>query len=127
MKSLGLLFPIKESIDGGVFKSTKSTDESVRSDMIALLTLRKGQRVMQSRMYSPIYEYLFEPLDDITKDELNRKIKDKVKEFIPQVEIKKINFSNDNQVNLLTIQIVYVIIDFFDIDETLTLQIPTQF
>ena len=127
MKSLGILFPIKESMDGGVFKPTRSTDEAVRSDMIALLTLRKGQRVMQSKMYSPIYDYIFEPLDSITTDELDRKIKEKVKQFIPQVEIKKIVFNNDTQSNLLSIKIVYVIVDFFDIEETLTLEIPTQF
>ena len=127
MKSIGILFPIKESIDGGVFKPSKSTDEAVRSDMIALLTLKKGQRVMQSRMYSPIYDYVFEPLDDSTIDELNRKIKEKVKGFIPQVEIKKIKFTTKQEENLLSIKINYVIIDFFDLEETLTLEIPTQF
>jgi len=127
MRSLGILFPIKESIDGGVFKSSVSTNEAVKSDMIALLTLRKYQRVMQSRMYSPIYDYIFEPLDDITKDELNQKIKEKVKEFIPQVEIKRIVFTQKEQENFLSIKIVYTIIDFLNLDETLTLEIPTQF
>lgn len=127
MKSLGILFPIKETMDGGVFKPSRSTDESVRSDMIALLTLKRGQRVMQSKMYSPIYDYVFEPLDDITKDELDRKIKDKVGEFIPQVEIKKIVFNNPPDTNTLSIKIIYLIVDFFNIEETLTLEIPTQF
>lgn len=127
MKSIGILFPIKETEEGGVFKTSKSTDSAIRSDLIALLTLRKGQRVMQSRMYSPIYDYLFEPLDQITTDQLNIKIREKVQEFIPQVEIRKINFTNQENQNLLSIEIVYVIIDFFDIEETLTIQIPRQF
>jgi hypothetical protein len=78
-------------------------------------------------MYSPIYDYLFEPLDQITTDQLNIKIREKVQEFIPQVEIRKINFTNQENQNLLSIEIVYVIIDFFDIEETLTIQIPRQF
>ena len=127
MKSIGILFPIKETEEGGVFKTSKSTDSAIRSDLIALLTLRKGQRVMQSRMYSPIYDYLFEPLDQITTDQLNIKIREKVQEFIPQVEIRKINFTNQENQNLLSIEIVYVIIDFFDIEENLTIQIPRQF
>ena len=127
MKSIGILFPIKETEEGGVFKTSKSTDSAIRSDLIALLTLRKGQRVMQSRMYSPIYDYLFEPLDQITTDQLNIKIREKVQEFIPQVEIRKINFTNQENQNLLSLEIVYVIIDFFDIEETLTIQIPRQF
>lgn len=127
MKTIGILFPIKDSDDGGVFKFTKSTDEEIRSDMIALLTLRKGQRVMQSRMFSPIYDYIFEPLDQITENELDKKIKDKIKEFIPQVEVKKIKFTSKGEENLLTIKIIYTIIDFFELEETLTIEIPTQF
>ncbi len=126
MKTISILFPIKESADGGVFKGTVSSDQALRSDMIALLTLKRGQRPMQSRMYSPIYDYIFEPLDAITQNELDRKIREKIKEFIPQVQIKKIEFDPNLEQNLLTIKIVYAIIDFFEIDEILILQIPTS-
>ena len=63
MKSIGILFPIKETQEGGVFQGSKSTEQAIYSDMVALLTMRKGQRPMQSRMYSTIYDYVFEKLD----------------------------------------------------------------
>ncbi len=127
MKSIGILFPIKETQEGGVFAGSKSTEQAIYSDMVALLTMRKGQRPMQSRMYSPIYDYIFEPLDSITENELDKKIKEKITEFIPQVEVKKIKFTPNESENLLNIKIIYTIIDFFEIEQTLTLEIPTQF
>jgi len=127
MKTIGLLFPIKESIDGGVFKGSTFTEEAIYSDMVALLTLKKAQRVMQGRMYSPVYEYVFEPLDNITENELNIKITEKVNEFIPQVKIKNIEFTPIPEENQLKIKIFYTIIDFFGEQQTLTIQIPTEF
>jgi len=127
MKTIGILFPIKESLDGGVFKGSRSTNEAVRSDLISLLTLRRGQRPMQSRMYSPIYDYIFEQLDSITESELDRKIKEKIKEFIPQINVKKIKFTPKPEENLLSINIIYSIINFFDIEESITIEVQTNF
>ncbi len=126
IKTIGIFFPIKSTTEGGIFKGTKTTDQSLRSDLIALLTLKRGQRPMQSRMYSPIYDYLHEPLDDISQNELETKIKEKVKEFIPQLEVNKIRFTPKQTENLLGIKIFYKIKDFFGPDETIELNIPTQ-
>ena len=125
-KTINILFPIKESNAGGVFEGTKTTDQALRSDLIALLTLRKGQRPMQSRMYSPIYDYLFEPLDEISKDELSTKIKEKIREFVNQVEVSKIIYTQDNTNNFLRIKIAYTIVSFFDLEQTIALNFPLE-
>lgn len=124
IKTVGIRFPIKKTEEGGVFLGSKTTDQALKSDLIALLTLRKGQRPMQSRMYSPIYDYLHEPLDEITTDELNTKIKEKIQEFIPQIRVNKLVFNRLEEQNLLSIKIVYTIETFFDVQETLTLNFP---
>lgn len=124
MKTIGILFPFKETDAGGVFKPSLTTDSALRSDLIALLTLRKGQRPMQSRMFSPIYDYIHEPMDNILEKELEKKIKDKVKEFIPQIEIKKVLYKRKEEENLLGIKIFYEIKELFGIEETLELNIP---
>lgn len=126
MKTIGISFPIKETQEGGVFHGSKSTEQAIYSDMVALLTMRRGQRPMQSRMFSPIYDYIFDPLDSITQNELDKKIKEKIQEFIPQVEVRKIKFTPREEENMLNIKIMYIIIDFFEIEQTLTLEIPTQ-
>lgn len=126
MRTLGILFPMHESPDGGIFKASLSTQDALRSDLIALLTLRRGQRVMQSRMFSPIYDYILEPMDSIMQTELKRKIKEKVNEFIPQIEIKEIKLTPVPEEHVLGIRIVYTIIDFFDLEETIELNVGTS-
>jgi phage baseplate assembly protein W len=125
-KTIGIAFPIKDTQEGGVFRGTKTTDQTLRSDLIALLTLKRGQRPMQSRMFSPIFDYIFEPLDQISQSELETKIKDKVKEFIPQVDISKVLYNPQPESNLLGIKIFYKIKDFFGPDESIELNIPTE-
>lgn len=124
--SINIKFPFKDTYDGGVFESSITSEVAYQSDLISLLTTKKGQRVMRSKLYSPIYDYLMEPLDDISQQELRRDIDAKVKEFIPQIEIKKIKFDPDYENNLLGIKIIYIIIDFFSIEKTLDLSFPTE-
>jgi phage baseplate assembly protein W len=124
--SINIKFPFKDTYDGGVFESSITSEVAYQSDLISLLTTKKGQRVMRSKLYSPIYDYLMEPLDDISQQELRRDIDAKVKEYIPQIEIKKIKFDPDYENNLLGIKIVYIIIDFFSIEKTLDLSFPTE-
>lgn len=124
MKTIGILFPFKETDGGGVFKASRTTQDALRSDLIALLTLRKGQRPMQSKMYSPIYKYIHEPMDDVTEKNLEREIKEKVRDFIPQIDVKKVKYTRKEQENLLGIMIVYTIKELFDIEESIELNIP---
>lgn len=124
MKTINILFPIKDTDSGDVFQGTTNTSVAVRSNLIALLTLKRGQRPMQSRMFSPIFDHIFEPLDEITQNELETEIKQKVNEFIPEVDIKKISYTNDLENNLLNIKITYSIKDFLNTIEQIELNIP---
>jgi phage baseplate assembly protein W len=126
MKTINIKFPFKETYDGGVFAATITSEAAYQSDLISLLTTKKGQRVMRANLYSPIYDYLMDPLDDITMQELRRDIDSKVKEYIPQIEIKKIRFTPDYENNALGIKIIYIIKDYFSIEKTLDLSFPTE-
>lgn len=126
IKTIGISFPIEETQEGGVFKGTTTTDKTLRCDLIALLTLKRGQRPMQGRMFSPIFDYIHEPLDTISQMELEGKIKDKVKEFVNQVEITKVKYYPNYNENLLGIKIFYKIKDFFGVEESITLSITTE-
>lgn len=127
MKSIGIRFPFRNTYDGGVFEVSKTSEVAYQSDLISLLTTRRGQRVMRSDFYSPAYDYLMEPLDDITEQELKRDIEAKVRAFIPQIQIKKIKFIQDTENNTLTLKIIYIIKEYFSIEKTLDLVYPTEF
>jgi phage baseplate assembly protein W len=125
-KGINISFPFKETSLGGIFETNKTTQEAVKSDLISLLTTRRGQRPMRANLYSPIYDYIMEPMDDFMKSELRKDIEEKVDEFIPQIKIKRITFSPQEDLNLLTISIIFEIENFFGVEDSIVLNIPTE-
>ena len=125
--SINIKFPFKDTGNGGIFDTNQTTEEAIKADLISLLTTRRGQRPMRSRLFSPIYDYIMEPLDDFTKSELKKDIEEKVAEFIPQITITTILFTEQEENNLLTIEIVFKIENFFGVLDSVTLNIPRNF
>ncbi len=124
-QSINIRFPFAETLDGGVFQTNTTTERALRDDLVSLLTTKKRQRVMRSGLYSPIFDYIDEPMDETLKNRLQDDIKAKVAEFIPQIEIKGIKFTEKPDENLLGIKIVFSISDLFDTTQTVELNIPT--
>lgn len=123
---INIRFPFEETQDGGVFSLNTTTENALRDDLIALLTLRRGQRPMRSSMFSPIYDYIEEPMDEIIQRRLDADIRKKVGEFIPQIEIRNIKFTPKPDDNLLGISIRFKISNLFGTEQTVELNIPTE-
>ena len=88
--AIGIRFPFQESFEGGVFRYTRTTPEKVRTNLIALLTLKRKQRPMRNNMYSPLYDIIFEPWDDISEDKLRTALLDKLEQFMPEITVEDI-------------------------------------
>lgn len=120
--AIGIKFPFQESFDGGVFRYTRTTPEAVRTNLIALLTMKRKQRPMHNNLYSPLWDYVFEPWDEISADRLKTALFEKIATFLPEVSTDDIIFSFDETTNVLTTKIVYSIVelagatDFVEID-----------
>lgn len=120
--AIGIKFPFQESFEGGVFRYTKTTPEKVRTNLIALLTMKKRHRPMHNNLYSPLWDYVFEPWDEISADKLKTDLLDKIQTFMPEITVEDILFNFDESTNVLTTKVVYSIIemaglnDFIEID-----------
>jgi phage baseplate assembly protein W len=120
--AISIKFPFQESFDGGIFRYTRTTPEKVRTNLIALLTMKRKQRPMHNNLYSPLWDYIFEPWDEISADKLKTALLDKLATFMPEITTEDIFFSFDEFTNVLTTKIVYSIIelagatDFVEID-----------
>jgi len=125
-QSINIRFPFEDTLDGGVFQVNTTTERALRDDLVSLLTTKRRQRVMRNNLFSPIFDYLDEPLDEIMQQRLEDDIKKKVAEFIPQIEIKKIKFEPKKDQNLLGIKIIFSISELFDTIQTVELNIPTE-
>jgi phage baseplate assembly protein W len=123
-KSINIKFPFTRTESGGVFGSNTTTEAAITSDLIAFLTLRRGSRPMQPNLYSPVFDFLFESLDEIMQSRLREDIIQKVAEFFPNIEIKNIKFTPKPDLNLLSIKIVFGILQNFGAEQTIELNIP---
>ncbi len=120
--AISIKFPFQESFDGGVYRYTKTTPEKVRTNLIALLTMKRRQRPMRNNIYSPLWDFIFEPWDEISADKLKTALLDKISSLIPEITTEDIIFTFDESTYILTTKVVYSIVelagmtDFIEID-----------
>jgi phage baseplate assembly protein W len=124
--AIGLKFPFEESFDGGVFRYTRTTPEKIRTNLIALLTLKKRQRPMHNNLYSPLWDYVFEPWDEISADRLKTELIDKISTFMSEVTVEDVIFAFDEQTNVLTTKIVYSIVELAGATDYVEIDVAIQ-
>ena len=123
---ISIKFPFKDTQQGGVFKSNTTTIEAIQTNLIALLTMKRRNRVMHNNMYSPLWDYIFEPWDEISSSKLNGELIEKVGEYIPGVEIVDIIFNFKEVENLLDVKLIYKISELGDVVDNVSVIIPVE-
>lgn len=86
----GINFPFLQSPKGDYLKLTETTDEEIRTDLIHLLLTRRGSRYFLPDFGTRLYEYIFEPLDGGTFEEIRAEIEEQVSTYIPNLTINSI-------------------------------------
>ena len=124
--AIGIRFPFQESFEGGVFRYTRTTPEKVRTNLIALLTLKRKQRPMRNNMYSPLYDIIFEPWDDISEDKLRTALLDTLEQFMPEITVEDIVFTFDETTSVLTTKIVYSIVELAGMNDFVEINVTIQ-
>jgi len=123
---ISIKFPFKETTEGGVFFSNNTTVEAIQTDLISLLTTKRRNRVMRNNLYSPLWDYIFEPWDDISETRLREELIEKIGEYIPQVDIDEIIFTFTEQQNLLEVKIAYRILELGGLQDTVSVVVPVE-
>ena len=90
-KSYGVTFPFRDSFDGRYLDTTDFEDDEIRSSLIHLLLTKKGARYFLPDFGTRLYEYIFEPLDGQTFNQIEAEIRDSVEKYIPNLLINKIS------------------------------------
>jgi phage baseplate assembly protein W len=89
-KTYGLTFPFVTSFNGKYLDLSDYSAEEIRSNLIHLLLTRKGSRYFLPDFGTRLYEYIFEPLDGPTFNDIESEIKDSVETYIPNLLITSI-------------------------------------
>ena len=105
-KTYGITFPFRDSFDGKYLDLTDFDEDEIKTDLIHLLLTRKGSRYFLPNFGTRLYEYIFEPLDGPTFNEIETEIKAAVTTYIPNLQITSVKvepiISPDGQSDLAT-------------------------
>lgn len=106
---INIKFPLEDDSENGfLFKGTKTTANAVKSDLILLLTTKKGERWYNPDYGTNLITYLFEPNDTITHDDIINDLKQAVSNYLSFIKINNVNFIdstqdssvNENEINI---------------------------
>ena len=125
-KSINFKLPFQSTDKGGVFDSNQDTAQALMDDLLCLLTTKRGSRVMRSKYYSPIFDYLEEPIDDTTENDLMSDIQNQVKIFLPQIDILQVRMSENPDENLISITILFTSKLIYFIQKSLVITLPAN-
>ena len=103
-KAVGLALPFNAK---GVFKTTKSTQDQVKSNLINLLLTYKGERVMNPEFGADLPKLLFDPITPKTYTNIQNQIATNVGIFIPEITLTDITITPDADRNILYVSVSY--------------------
>lgn len=105
-RAVGISLPFNA---GGVFNSTFSTKDQIKSNLINLLLTYKGERVENPEFGADLPRLLFEPINDETYIKIQDQIITSVNTYIPEIILTNIEITPDTDNNSLYINISYQI------------------
>jgi len=90
-KTYGIAFPFNFSTEGKYLKLTQTANDEIRTDLIHLLLTKKGSRYFLPDFGTRLYEYIFEPLDSPTFNNIESDIREACEKYLPQLKITNIS------------------------------------
>ena len=103
-KAIGVSIPFN---GGGVFKSTFSTKDQIKSNLINLLLTYKGERVLNPEFGADLPRLLFEPLTEELYPKIQNQIISSINMYIPEITILNIEITPNIDYNLISIKLDY--------------------
>jgi phage baseplate assembly protein W len=109
MSAFGVAIPLqRDSSDG--FRMIKSIKSLIRQNLKMLILTDPGERVMQPNFGVGIRTYLFKNFNEGTLAEIDVKIRQQIRIYMPAINIVQISFGQtDPDNNYLGIMLVYSI------------------
>jgi phage baseplate assembly protein W len=92
---------------GGVFNSTYSTKDQIKSNIINLFLTKKGERIENPEFGTDINKLLFENINNDILSNLKQELYDSVNKFIPNITILNINITPEPDTNTIYIETQY--------------------
>jgi len=93
----------------GVFNSTFTTKDQIKSNLVNLLLTDIGERVMNPAFGCNLQRFLFEGITEDNLELLIENLTNSIAIFIPEVTVKNISVVPDTDGNLINLTIDYIL------------------
>jgi phage baseplate assembly protein W len=100
---INIKFPFKDSDKGYYFDSNKTTSDAIKSDILHVLTTRKGERFYDPDFGTNLYQYLFAPEDNITLSDIKSEANSCLAYCMPTIQIVELTVEQSDLAILLKI------------------------
>jgi phage baseplate assembly protein W len=84
---ININYPFKDSPKGFFLDLTETDNKAIKADLLHLLLTRKGQRLYNPEFGTRLLEYIYEPYDELTFNDIRNEIDTVVKRYLPQVRL----------------------------------------
>jgi len=91
----------------GVFKSTYTTKDQIKSNLINLLLTDIGERIMNPNFGTNLKRFLFEGITNINNEALIDSLNNSISIYIPEVTVTNIILIPTTDSNLINLSINY--------------------
>jgi len=90
-KFINIEFPFSDDNFKNYFlKMNKNSYDAIKSDLVHLLLTVPGDRLYLPDFGTNLRQYLFEPNDNIVRDDIKSEIQNSVSKFIPNLKISEL-------------------------------------
>lgn len=103
--AVGVSLPLNGPAGG--FNNTYTTDEQLKTNLIAYLLTNRGERVFQPNFGADLRKVIFEQLEFGTLEELKETLTLKISNEFPRVRIIEMNVTPDEDTNSIDIFFSY--------------------
>jgi phage baseplate assembly protein W len=93
----------------GVFKSTYTTKDQIKSNLVNLLLTDIGERVMNPAFGTNLRRFIFEGITTTNTELLKENIVNSVSIYIPEITIQNITITPNIDYNLISLSIDYLL------------------
>lgn len=107
--AVGIALPF---VNPGVFKSTYTTADAIKYNLINYFLTNKGDRYENPLFGGDLRKYIFEQIDGNTFDTIKEDIQTKIQTLFPQVELREVNIkqtASNTDTNQILVEIQYSI------------------
>ena len=93
----------------GVFKSTYTTKDQIKSNLVNLLLTDIGERVMNPGFGTNLRRFLFAGITDTNIEELKINLANSIAIYLPEITIQNITVTPNRDYNLISLSVDYVL------------------